>query len=265
MSTYSTYGQHQHFATPKITWGVQHLILISTLIFAIQLVLDPVLIALAPTYTQPSITPSELLAHWFGFQPSNFLYGQIWKPFTYIFLHGGLSHLFMNMLWLYFLGPDVERALGTRQFYRFYIFCGALGVLMNYFTMWGSGAEPSVIGGSGAVLGVLVACAMLDLDREFFLFGVPFPINIRWLVGIAILLNVITALGPGSGTSVATHFGGMAAGFLYMRMRPHWTRWERARKEKAMRKPKRTKKKKDKDPLGEQVDNILRFKDKDFE
>ena len=262
MSSYSTFEYDKEFITPKITWGVQHLILITVGIFAIQLILDPVLAALLPAYTQPSTTPAELLAHWFGFQPGNFLRGQIWKPFTYMFLHGGLVHLFFNMLWLYIFGPHVERTLGTRQFYRFYIFCGALGVMANYLVLM-NGIEPSVIGASGAAVGVLVASAMIDPDRQLFMIGLPFPINVRALVFFVVFLNVITALASNTNTSVATHFGGMGAAFLYMHFRPQWTRWNRARKENALQKPK-SKSKKLKDTIGEQVDNILRFKDDDF-
>jgi len=67
-----------------------------------------------------------------------------------MYLHNGLLHLFMNMLWLFFFGPEVEHTLGTRQFVRFYILCGMLGVLFTFIPMRLFDENVSVAGASGA-------------------------------------------------------------------------------------------------------------------
>jgi membrane associated rhomboid family serine protease len=43
---------------------------------------------------------------------------------THMFMHGGLSHLLFNMLGLFFLGPHVERKMGSQRFLLFYLACG---------------------------------------------------------------------------------------------------------------------------------------------
>ncbi len=43
---------------------------------------------------------------------------------TYMFLHGGISHLFGNMLALFFFGPWLERTWGPQRFFIFYMVCG---------------------------------------------------------------------------------------------------------------------------------------------
>jgi membrane associated rhomboid family serine protease len=108
-----------------------------------------------------------------------------------------------------------------------------------------------VVGGSGAVMGVLIAFAMTNPDREFYLIPLPVPINARALVLIVVLLNVMSAV-SGTNTSVATHFGGMLTGFAYMKLAPVFRRWRGTR----ARKPPD-----DEDPVGDAVNNIFRFEE----
>lgn len=246
MSSYSSSQSPMGFGSPRITWAVQRLLFLCIAVFALQLVLEPIQL----------IFGSRLATFTLAFQPDLFLHGGIWKPFTYQFLHGGLLHLFMNMLWLFFFGPDVERALGSRQFIRFYVACGAVGVLATLLPYFLSGAQVTVTGASGAVMGVLVAFALTDPERQFYLFPLPMPINARALILIIIVMNLVVGLG-GSHVSVATHFGGMATGYAYMKLLPAYTRWARERSRP------REKKADPLDKLGEEVDNIFRFKDKD--
>jgi membrane associated rhomboid family serine protease len=201
---------------PKITWGVQRLILLNAAIFALQLVLGPLetLLGGAP----------GLHTDYLGFQPDWFFYGFIWTPLTYMFLHGGLMHLFMNMLWLFVFGPDVERLLGTRQFIRFYVACGALGVLATVGPYLLGGPSATVIGASGAAMGVLVAFAMIDPQRQFFMFPLPVPITAVWLVILVVLFNLVTLSAGTASISVATHFGGMLAGGFLMKAIPLYHR-----------------------------------------
>lgn len=200
---------------PRITWAVQRLILLNSIVFAVQLLLRP--------FEAWSGLPG-LMVHLFGFQPGGFFSGFIWTPFTYQFLHGGLMHLFMNMLWLFVFGPEVERLLGTRQFIFFYIACGVLGVLATVFPYLLGSQGTLVIGASGATMGVLVAFAMIDPQRQFFMFPLPVPITAVWLVILVILFNLVTLNAGSSNVSVATHFGGMITGWLLMKAIPLYRR-----------------------------------------
>jgi membrane associated rhomboid family serine protease len=250
-------GSSFAFDRPRVTWAVQRLILANILIFAAQQLWAPLEIYAVLRF---NLAPNWLDA-FFSFQPTLFLQGHLWTPFTYQFLHGGLMHLFMNMLWLFFAGIYVERALGTRKFLQFYLFCGAAGVMATYAPLLAGAflqgtpvySMTPVLGASGAVMGVLIAFAFTDPNREFFLFPLPVPINARILVLFIVLMNLVTALGGKGGVSVSTHFGGMIAGFCYMKLAPKYNAWRRRVK------PKPAKKKKD-DSVGEAVDNIFKFK-----
>ena len=120
-----------------------------------------------------------------------------------------------------------------------------------------SGEAVSVSGASGAVMGVLVAYALINPEREFFLFPLPIPINARALVLIVIAMNIITGLQGGGGVSVWTHFGGMGAGFLYMKSVPLFRQWQRRQW-----RTQQTNKKDPLDTVGEAVDNIFKFEDR---
>jgi len=256
MNQYTQYQEGWSFGGPRITWAVQRLILANTLIFALQLAWDPLEVYLMYQWGWIPDAFDTLLS----FQARAFLGGQIWKPFTYMFLHGHLMHLLMNLLWLYFFGAHVERVLGTRQFFRFYVVCGAAGVLANFIPfllrglLGGHGPDPSVMGASGSVMGVLIAFAMTDPDRQFYMFPLPVPINARALVLIVVGMNIIAGLNEG-GISVSTHFGGMIAGYVYMKLLPQIHRWQRERRHPSGEKEVKN----EFDRIGEAVDNIFRF------
>lgn len=245
MSNYYYSEQYRHGGYDyRITRAVQRLILLNVAVYAIQLLLNV-------PFAEPGWPPGGMITRLLSFQPVSFYLGMVWQPLTYMFLHANLMHLFFNMLWLFFFGPDVERALGTRQFVLFYLLCGALGVMATFVPLVLSGVAVSVVGASGAVMGTLVAFAVVDPHRTFFLFPLPVPITARWLVAIVIVLNLLNA-GPASPTSVFTHFGGMIVGYAYMKLIPYWHDWQRS-----IWRQRRPKKKKDNS--GDHADNIFRF------
>jgi len=256
----SNFEQYDDGATPgfRMTHAVQRLILINAAIFVVQLLVNIPLGGRA-LYVFGDV-PGGIAIDWLAFTPDQLLLGYIWQPFTYMFLHAGLSHLFMNMIGLFFFGPDVERVLSTRQFYRFFILCGALGVGAE-FILWGLRSAlandvnviaPAVVGASGATMGVLVAFATLYPNREMYLFPIPIRLTARAVVIIFVVLNLLSALSA-SNISWATHFGGMGVGYLYIKFVPQIRNWFDQRQQGA--KPP----KEPLDKLGEAVDNIFRF------
>jgi len=246
MTTRGYYRDISYGYSDAITWGVQRLIVINTLVFAIQLLIHIPFGGIAGP-------PGGIIVDWLQFSADKLFSGAVWQPFTYMFLHANLMHLFLNMLWLYFFGPDVERVLGTRQFLRFYVICGALAVLATLIPTLIYRQAWAVSGASGAVMAVMVAFAVINPTRELFLFPLPIPINARWLVLIIIGMNILSALDGGGNVSVSTHLGGIAVGYAYMKLVP------------LLRARQRTlwKDKKDKrDPVGDAVDNIFKFEDR---
>ena len=49
---------------------------------------------------------------------------RIWQPVTYIFLHGGLWHLLINMLMLWMFGRELELVWGKKRFLNYFFLCG---------------------------------------------------------------------------------------------------------------------------------------------
>jgi rhomboid family protein len=247
-----------------ITYAVQRIILLNIIVFAAQLILY-IPLGRATSYSAPSAASSWLMS-WLAFDPNVFMRGALWQPFTYMFLHVGLWHLFMNMIGLYFFGPTVERVLSTRQFFRFYVICGVVAVLVNLIpsgvaALMGalSNAPTSprggreIVGASGAAMAILVAFAVADPEREVFLFPLPFPVNARALVIFFLVLNLIYAANPASMTSWETHLGGMAVGYGYMKIAPRWRAWVDQRQRR------RAKPGDPMDAIGDAVDNIFEF------
>jgi membrane associated rhomboid family serine protease len=254
----STSNQYEfRFGHDRITWGVQSILLATTAAFALQLLLDI-------PFGRGGLLGGPVYDEWLAFNPATLLHGYVWSPLTYIFIHFSLSHLFFNMLMLYFFGPDVERVLGTRQFISFYLLCGALGVMANFVAV-SAGGSVSVVGASGATLGVLVAFAFVEPDRKVILFPIPIPVTARALVIIFVVFNLMSAVGGGGTTSIATHFGGMVVGYLYMKYRPAFSAWKAQRKlrRRVPKKKSGAPPKADLEELGKEIDNIFKFQDKD--
>lgn len=247
MSGQYYYSSGYYGSDGRMTYAVQRLILAHLVVFAAQLICHA-------AFGRPSIAGVEgdAIYDWLAFSGKGMMAGHVWTPVTYLFLHAGLLHLFFNMLWLYFFGPDVEHALGTRQFFLFYVICGAIGVLVTMLPVPLIGSNAPVLGASGAVMAVVMAFAVINPERELFLFPIPFPINARALVLIVIVLNIVNAMSGGGGVSVGTHLGGLAAGYGYMKLRPLLLQWEMRSGTKSKRR----------DPVGEAVDNIFKFEDK---
>ena len=234
-----------------VTYAVQRLILANIIVFAVQLVVAIPLAVLDVAPPGMSMAVSALSPeYWLGFNARLFMLGAVWQVLTYMFLHGGLLHLFFNMLTLYFFGPDVERILSTRQFFRFYLLCGAVGVMADFALSLATGRSVPSIGASGAVLGVLAAFATAYPKREIHLFPLPIPLY-AWAVAALFFLFSLSA--SGGGTAWATHAGGMVFGFVYMKVTPGIRRWFERRTQRRPQRSDTT------DSIGDAVDNIFRF------
>ena len=150
--------------------------------------------------------------------PSAVLY-QPWGIFTYMFVHAGFSHIFFNMLGLFFFGPRLEERLGGKDFLWLYFGSGLAGALFAFvFAMGGA-----VVGASGAVYGVIMGFAMLWPRERIYLWAV-LPIE-AWLLAAMMVAGSLWAQfsGSQSGTAHFAHLGGLAFGFAYLK----WREWHR--------------------------------------
>ena len=124
---------------------------------------------------------------------------------TYMFLHGSLLHLVVNMLGLISFGYLLERKRGSGMFLTIYILSGIFAGL--FFVTF---ETSSAIGASGAVFGVLAASALLTpFQLSFYPFLIPLPLSL-----LAVVYTIITVLLLGSGGIVAhsAHLGGLFSG-----------------------------------------------------
>ena len=143
----------------------------------------------------------------------------VWQLFTYMFLHGGITHLLFNMLTLWFFGTQLERDWGTRRFLKYYFLCGiAAGVCVLAANMAvGDWVRPT-IGASGAIFGVLVAFGVL-YPNQTVLMNFLFPIKAKYMVMIYAAIELLMTFGPNTGVSTIAHLGGMAFGYVYLKGR----------------------------------------------
>ncbi|HSH06689.1 MAG TPA: rhomboid family intramembrane serine protease [Burkholderiales bacterium] len=146
---------------------------------------------------------------------------QVWQLVSYSFLHGGLAHLFFNMLALYMFGADIERLFGAR-FYLQYYFASvvAAGLCHLVFVAWAGGPPVPTVGASGGVYGVLLAYGLFFPRRTVVLLIPPIPMPARvFVVLFAILELWFGVTGTASGIAHFAHLGGMLGGFLMIQYR----------------------------------------------
>jgi len=140
----------------------------------------------------------------------------LWRLITYQFLHADLGHIFFNMLGLLFLGPPLESRWGSRKFLMFYLSCGITGGVFYILLVTTGFLHPlPMIGASGAILGVLTACAILFPHFVVFFFFFPMPIRVAAIMLILIASVTILSQGANAGGE-ACHLAGIAAGVFYV-------------------------------------------------
>jgi len=142
----------------------------------------------------------------------------LWQPVTYIFLHGGLLHILLNMLGLFFFGPDTERAIGTKRFLWLYFICGILGGL-GWLLLTGRQTPFPCIGASGAIFGILGAFAALFPARPITLllfFVIPVTMQARTLALALAIFSLLFMAGQAGNIAYAAHLAGGLTGYLYI-------------------------------------------------
>jgi len=165
----------------------------------------------------------DLLTGLGSLTPTEFWHGQIWQPFTYMFLHAGIGHLAMNMLALWMFGSALALAWGTRRFLELYLVCGVGAGLIIATLPYVFGAVglhfPSMspyiptLGASGAIYGVLLAYSFAFPDRTIMLIFPPVAFRAIWLIPILFLMEMTMG---GANVSHVGHLGGVVVACLWM-------------------------------------------------
>jgi membrane associated rhomboid family serine protease len=150
-----------------------------------------------------------------------------WQVVTYMFCHGGLSHIFFNMLGLYIFGVNVERRVGSREFLLFYFVVGTLSGIFSLFVYLLFGVNTLLIGASGALFGVMLAFAVFYPDAEVYVFGIlPMraPIMVLGYTAIEVFSQFFSFQ---SGVAHLTHLAGFGVAYLYCMARYGINPWKR--------------------------------------
>lgn len=198
-----------------ITPGVKLLVLTCTAVFLVQ-TLVAIFIGRAGTIW---------INLWFGLVPLGPIPGlRIWQPVTYLFLHGDIWHILINMLMLWMFGRELELVWGQKRFLNYFLICGVgagiITILVNLTPfLWGHRpTDTPTIGASGAIFGILIANAILFPDRRIWLFPLPLTIPMRPFVAVMGAIEFFSTLGStGDHVSHFCHLGGMLVGWLYLR------------------------------------------------
>jgi len=138
----------------------------------------------------------------------------IWQPFTYLFFHGGIWHVLINMFVLWMFGSELERIWGKGHFLKFYFVTGVGAGLVTM--IFGLNSMTPIVGASGAVYGVLLAYGLTYPNRTIYLYGI-IPIKSLWFViGIGVIA-FMSSFDDISQISHLTHLSGMVIGYLMLK------------------------------------------------
>ena len=147
----------------------------------------------------------------------------IWQLITYAFLHGSLSHIFLNMFALFMFGRGLELYWGARRFTIYYFVCVLSAAITQLLVEGAGGAAEPVLGASGGVFGLLLAFAWYFPRQRLFVIPIPIPIPAWLFVTIYGLIELFSGLTrTQQGVAHFAHLGGMAGGalcILYWRAR----------------------------------------------
>ena len=169
----------------------------------------------------------------------------IYQLFTYMFAHGGFTHLFFNMFALWMFGCVVENVWGPKKFIFYYISCGVGAGMFQELAQFGqfymeiTSQQPTLgildmpavatqlgealntwttVGASGAIYAILLAFGMIFPEERIFIFPLPIPIKAKWFVLLYAGIELFSAISTsGDGVAHLAHLGGMIFGFFMIR------------------------------------------------
>ncbi|MBP2029809.1 membrane associated rhomboid family serine protease [Methanohalophilus levihalophilus] len=142
----------------------------------------------------------------------NDLFSLPWTIITHMFLHASLSHLFFNMMVLFFFGRELERRIGNRTFLYVYFISGIVAAIG--FSLTSSTTLP-LVGASGAIMGVFATLTILAPELPVYVFF--FPMRIKHALILFAILD-FALMGTNDMVAHTAHLSGIAVG-LYMGLR----------------------------------------------
>mgnify|MGYP003408180061 CR=1 FL=1 len=135
------------------------------------------------------------------------------RMFSSAFLHADITHLFFNMLTLFFFAPVVIGYMGELSFLLVYFSSLLFGSLLTLL-LHKDDYSYRAIGASGAVTGVLYSAILLQPDMMLGIFFIiPMP---AYIFGIMYLLYSIYGMrAKNDNIGHTAHFGGAIGGYIF--------------------------------------------------
>jgi membrane associated rhomboid family serine protease len=170
---------------------------------------------------------------------------EIWRIFTYAFLHTDLFHLLFNLLVVWMVGSELEDSWGAEFFVKFSLTCGLAGAIL-YLAFQSISSNTvalysPMVGFSGVVYGYLTAYGILFSDRVM-LFMMIFPMKAKYFVLVLGAVEFLsTVLYSNSRVANIAHLAGMAAGFIFLWVTAWWRMREKEKKDPTFRRKKKKK------------------------
>jgi membrane associated rhomboid family serine protease len=181
-----------------------------------------------PKRVQVPVSRQEITMPGLGRTPGSVYFTLI----TSMFMHGGLAHIFGNMLFLWIFGDNVEDTLGHFRYFIFYMMTGIVASLAHVFTtvmMYGAGSPEALVpslGASGAISGVLGGYMFLFPQRRVtvIMFRMLTQVPSYVAIGMWFVFQIVSGMGvfgggsQGGGVAYMAHIGGFICGFLLVRI-----------------------------------------------
>ena len=196
----SSFSRGNYFGPRLFTDAIKLLVSINFLVFLLQ-----------------TISGQErILFQLFGMVPKN-TWSQlmVWQPFTYLFFHGGIWHVLINMFVVWMFGSELETVWGKKEFLKYYFITGiGSGLVTIFFSL---NSLIPVVGASGAVYGILLAYGLTFPNRYVYLYFL-IPVKVKFFVIVIGGIAFFSSIGSGSsGVSHLTHLSGMLIGLGYLK------------------------------------------------
>jgi len=173
----------------------------------------------------PLVVFNNRLMDYIALTPSMIVQGKaLWTIITSMFMHGGLFHLFANMLSLMFIGGFLEKLIGKKRFLGLYFGSAITGAIFFVVLalMFGSAnnsivGDPSVgaVGASAAIFGLAGMLAILTPRLPVYIMFIPIAMPM-WF-GVILIMFGLWGISAGVNLPVGNtaHFGGLLAGVSY--------------------------------------------------
>ncbi|WP_229689000.1 rhomboid family intramembrane serine protease [Puia dinghuensis] len=170
-------------------------------------------------WSSPLFKPHQIITHMFMHDPQNF------------------GHILFNMFALWMFGSILENYWGTKRFLNFYIICGIGAAVVQVLMIPYEAArfahasyvpeawpqviqayteQYSMIGASGAIMGVMAAFAYLFPNTELFIFLIPVPVKAKYVIPVYVLIDLFGGFGRQTGDNIGhfAHLGGALVGII---------------------------------------------------